>query len=378
MLKTKKIDQYNTCYSLVDEVFLRLDFDLQPKIIADIAAGKGAFLDAAYARWPKAKFVGIDCDPSCVSYLKRKNPKWIIGQCNFLSERSTNRCQALNNLDRKIDLVFLNPPFSAKHTKVVKTLFHNNLVACSIGLAFVLNSTRFLNASGRVICFLPISTLQSERDTLAWIKIRTFYDVKIVNKFGNNAFKGVSAKIIAVELRPRKNIKPYEAECIKIYPAHGHGTIQTNVIRGGFQMHMADEYSSNGRVALIHTTNLKNNNVIIERKLPKRASEKKIKGHLILVPRVGKPDKKKLVLKYFNDDIIISDCLFALSCNSASDATNIYNKISKSWGIIVNAYNGACAPYLTKSKLIRCLNHLGVSASSDSDKILELEKTGSY
>ena len=376
MLKTKKIDQYNTCPSLVDEIFLRLDFDFQPKIIADFAAGKGALLDTAYIRWPKAKFVGTDCDPSCVSYLKRKNPKWIIGQCNFLSECSTNRCQALNNLDRKIDLVFLNPPFSARHTKVVKTLFYNNLLACSIGLAFVLNSTRFLNASGRVICFLPISTLQSERDTSAWINIRTFYDVKILNEFSNNAFKGVNAKIIAVELKPRKNRKSYESECIKIYPARENGVIQTKVIRGGFQMHMADEYSSNDRVTLIHTTNLKNNNVIIGRKLPTRASEKKIKGHLILVPRVGKPDKKKLILKYFNDDIIISDCLFALSCNSASDAKNIYDKISKSWGIIVNAYNGACAPYLTKLKLIRCLNYLGILASSDSDKILELEKTG--
>ena len=183
MLKTKKFDQYNTCPSLVDEVFLRLDFDLQPKIIADFAAGKGALLDAAFTRWHKAKIVGIDCDPSCVSYLKRKNPKWIIGQCNFLSERSINRCQALNNLDRKIDLVLLNPPFSAKHTKVVRTLFHNSLLACSMGIAFVLNSTRFLNASGRVICLLPISTLQSERDTPAWIKIRTFYDVKILNEF---------------------------------------------------------------------------------------------------------------------------------------------------------------------------------------------------
>src|SRR5688500_2052184 len=82
------------------------------KCIADFAAGDGELLRAAGLKWPRAKIIASDIDEVTVRSLKKDFPRWAIGKCDFLNERSRQRCNPISSVKGKITLLLLNPPFS--------------------------------------------------------------------------------------------------------------------------------------------------------------------------------------------------------------------------------------------------------------------------
>src|SRR4051812_11851320 len=91
------------------------------RTVADFAAGTGDLLRAGSRRWPAAKFIGIDTDPRALAELRRANATWKSTRANFLNPRLIS-ARLKRMRVRTVDLVLLNPPFSARKVKTVEVV----------------------------------------------------------------------------------------------------------------------------------------------------------------------------------------------------------------------------------------------------------------
>lgn len=326
-------------------------------VIADFAAGDGELLLAARARWPKAKFVATDLINNTVQRLRRAQPTWSVGMCDFTRSQSRDRSNILHNLAGKVTLVLLNPPFSCRGGRRMEVKVGDRTVKCSLALAFIFHSVPYLSPKGRIAAVLPASSLTSQKDREAWAILRTRFKVETSTSYGPRTFANCSARTVTVTLttlRQKTHESPNRAK-----RREQSEIIRVRIVRGVTSIHAALNGLAGKQWSLVHTTNLQENSISGTRLMLNRL-KRYVNGPAILLPRVGKPDKRKCVLYLQNQRIVLSDCVFALACDSRSAAELLHARIMKSWDAIAElAYGGTCAPYATCSSLTAALSVVG-------------------
>jgi hypothetical protein len=300
--------------------------DKGAKRVADFAVGQGSLLSAASARWPSASMVGTDIDPSLIRQLRSTWPKWSVGRCDFLTTTSRQHSPVLKTIEREVDLILLNPPFSYRGGARQTVTLGETDVTCTVAPAFIAESLRYLKPGGRLAAILPANSPQSECDARFYRQLGRLGSFEVLGEFGPYSFPDArSASVVALfnlsdaafaAKSPRKRTKR-------------RTVIRCSLVRGIVPMNSVG-MAGLGRHRLIHTTGLLEHEAhpVLRRVIE---SHRRVEAPAILIPRVGRPDSRKVCMYTSRLAATMSDCLFALQFPSVRQAQSAYRVILEAW-----------------------------------------------
>lgn len=286
-----------------------------------------------------------------VQRLRRTHPDWRCGTCDFLSPRSRAACR-VSSSKSVYDLVALNPPFSYRGQHGHTVRLGRRKVRVSPAAAFVLVASSYVEA-GEVLAIVPAGTLHSEKDAATWAVLRDQWEVTLHDEFRRGAFPGLTARSALVSLRPRgwTDLMPTPSQPASIGPL-----VTVRITRGCTPLHRIQHDASG--VPFVHTTGLNRSGVRRDHVAP--TAGRYVKGHAVLVPRVGNPAPWKIQAVLAERETLLSDCVIALCCESRADAEVVVEQIRANWSTVHSAWVGSCAPYTTLNRLVGTLRDHGV------------------
>lgn len=335
-------DKYYTSPSLASILVDLVPESFEPVVVADFACGQGSLLKAAKEKWKDLEIVANDYCSETASELK--NHRWAVYNLDFLNTEQVTKSKILNYY-RKVDLVLLNPPFNQDEVRLLYWKNCSEKIQSSISLSFVYYSMTFLKENGYLVAILPNGSLSSDRDKEAIIFLSKVYQLEVVEDFCDSKFKDVSPRVSIVRL---KKAKP---SSVRVYSSCEHSpSDKVKVVRGKMQMFKAKHSDDKLSYPLIHTTDLKNTLVNIDEKFRVK-SEHVIIGPALLIPRVGNFSQEKICYLPTGNEVVISDCLFAILCNSEIHAKQLRSLLINDWKGFKRIYNGTGAVYTTLVKI---------------------------
>jgi tRNA1(Val) A37 N6-methylase TrmN6 len=350
------MDRHYTPAILAQEIVAQMQHE-HPLYVADFAAGNGALLKAIRDRWPDAKLVATDIDGRAIRKLRKDFRKINAQHCDFLDSSARDASASLRALRGKVSLVFINPPFSCRGGRRELVELGGVHVSCSLAMSFVITSLRYLHANGQLVAILPASCLTSEKDASAIELLSKDYFIQEIGSLKPYAFKNCRVHITFVSIRRHS---PQMVPFIPHRPANPlplnnpSSPITIQLTRGRISMHDFSLEAGLSRVPLIHTTDLIGNKVHVSGRAV-RTNRSIVRGPVILLPRVGRPDNAKLCLFEEEESIAISDCIIAVHAPSFRGTRDLYRALNSEWKTIVSEYTGSCAPYMTMSRLARAI-----------------------
>nr|WP_309576056.1 N-6 DNA methylase [Moraxella osloensis] len=346
-------DKFYTEDNIATLLISKVPSNFNPNIIADFAVGKGILLEKAKNKWSASKFVANDLCLESIQAVQECNLNWNCTNFNFLDYDSiiNSELQLYLNI---IDLILINPPFSQKDKKYKKWEGCSIEIKSGTALQFVYHSLKFLKKNGVLLAILPEGCIYSKRDEKGMSYLFEHYDVEIIKINEKAKFINATPNIFILKIinKPSK-LKTYGMK----NPTFTVNTNRFNIFRGKFQIHNKISAFNEHGYPLIHTTNLKNSRLTYnENELVD--SSHIISGPAILIPRVGNFDKKKVCYLPQETKVVISDCLFAIHCNSREQANVLKKNLLNNWDDFKSIYGGTGAVYTTLEKLNDFINNL--------------------
>ena len=320
--------------------------------IADFAAGDGALLLAALERWPKVSVFASDLCGRQVRRLHRLLSSGVIRKCDFLNPVSRQR-SIQSGL--RFDLILLNPPFSVRGMRTWEVSVGGITLRASKALAFVVHASTYLTKNGELLCVLPRGTLRSLRDAAAWQWLKERFDVQVLADTKRGDFEMVAAHAVLVRIL-RQSRKEQSATIICKTASHAPPVI-VELIRGCNAVFRSD-FVSNGKFHFIHTTNLQDGHVIFGDRYLNDAT-RVVTGPAVLLPRIGKPDQRKICLLTSKKAVVLSDCVYAIKTRNLVVSRALRRDLLNNWDRLRDSFGGTCAPYLTCDGLAKILDELG-------------------
>lgn len=353
-----ELDQYFTPKDIAERI-IKESILTKPKICVDSTCGSGRLLEAAYNAFEDVTCVGIDKDKNVIRSLRRKQPDWILSVGDLLQPSSFNKTRVLS-LYTKSDLLVLNPPFSHGNRKSVSIEFENKNFKGSIAMAYILKSFELFRPKHGSIIIVPESILYSDTDACARSLIAENNKIDVLAELDINTFKGTRARSTVIRVIP-SDLKSNYAEHHRIKPKP---LLRTTIIRGGLPVH--DAVIINKGTPFIHTTNLKQVGCSSIKSYQRVEPIQRglVSGWMILIPRVGIPDKSSIKVVYFKSKIQLSDCVISLRCNSEKEAIKIERRLSLHWTSFVDLYRGTGARYVTIRRLRNWLESRNIESIS--------------
>lgn len=321
-----------------------------PGSVADFAAGDGALLRAAAARWPGAKLFGSDIDEHAVASIEKLLPDCDTMLIDFLAEPSD--CPLA---DRLFDLILLNPPFSGRGNTRYSAKIEGVDYKASKALAFVARALAHLAPGGEIIAILPASVLTSERDAALRTAIRAWGHVDQIGDVWRTAFKSHAVAVTVLRItrvKPKRKTAGKPA-LVSLRP------FAVEMTRGSLSVHKQVATDTGPR--FIHTTDLQRNSLLPSDRFAS-SSHRTISGPAVLISRVGRPSSDKVVLLAAGE-AVLSDCVIALQTIPVGSEQALADLLVEHWESLKTAYGGSCAPYITLKRLADALLRIGLASS---------------
>lgn len=332
-------DQYFTPDDIATEITSELDLT-HVLSAADFAIGDGSLIKSL--KIMPTEVIGIDLDPTVIKRLKRNYPKWKLINADFLEQEPAILLE-LENWINKVDLILLNPPFSCKGGKYMTVTLGQHEFKCRTALAFVIKSLRFLAQTGKLLAILPLSTLKSSSDLKIIDEIHKYYNVSFGKRFDSNSFAGCSPKSVLMTITNRSSERQVKSHTYSVQ----RYKMSISMLRGAFQMHKT---KSSGIYPVLHTTDIKSG-IYSEPKKFADASSRYVLGEVLLIGRVGLPDKRKVLIVNLPTRHVLSDCLIGIAATNYTELTYVKDLIIDNWDDFSKLYDSTCAPYITIDQL---------------------------
>lgn len=354
----RDIDYFQTPEPIA-ELMVRASALQRPRLVADFAAGDGGLLRAARIRWPAAAVIATDLARRHIDGIRRREPTWSAGRCDFLRTESRVRSPLLRPALGRVDAVLLNPPFSCRGNARKAVEYSGTSYEVSVALAFVMQSAAFLSPGGELICIVPESTLFSEKDSAGWAALQAGHRVEVVHRCAAKTFSSCFAKTFVVRLT--RGVKASQAPA-RPTSAHGAEKVPVVIIRGAVPRHSVSTRRWRNWHRVVHSTDLKDG-CVKDAGLSTRERRREIRGPAVLLPRVGRPGVGKLCILRSGHSVVPTDCVIGLQTATASRAELLLTRLKGAWHRMEPLYRGTCAPYLTLASLGNLLASLGFQAS---------------
>lgn len=335
----------------------------RPSRIADFAAGDGELLRAARQRWTRSTFIATDINPASVSLIRRNEPYWLVGRCDFLSAISRARCRALAGVVGRVSLALLNPPFTCRGGSSWYTQLRGRELRSGLAMAFMITAIPYLSRGGEMIAVLPAGCLRNERDEQAWAFLREIGQVDVLAENGHDTFPGFSPRTVVV----RFTNGPCAASAVSPTKSDGRivmfPSIPLEVVRGRVSMNTLNGDHPEVTRPLVHSTELEEGGVNLTRRTVDGAY-RSVPGPSVLLPRVGRPSRLKIHTYKGRGSIVISDCVIALKCRTTAEAEVVRQTLLENWDEVERHYAGTGARHLTVRTLSRLLTGYGFTVST--------------
>ncbi|MCA8172475.1 methyltransferase [Burkholderia gladioli] len=340
---TSDIDAYYSPAN-VAEIVARTVEHSRLKSVIDSHCGRGALLDAVEKSFPKIHCAGIDLDRDSILHLRKIRPHWTLFRGDSLSWTTWEK--VLKKLDSNIDLAVLNPPFSMGQAKGVNIELNDKEIRGSLAMAHVISTIQHSSPS-RIVAILPESTMFSDMDRQGRAELESLYDVEVVNQFKSSTFRGarVNSLLVGMTKRTRKHPTTH-TEKRKNAPA------QNTLVRGGLPCFEAMPVREG--IPFIHSTDIKNllhTTININTHKVQPFTRGIVKGYMILLPRVGVPQKKNIGVWFTQDNVQLSDCVIALLYPNRRTAHTAWTALLRNYESLVSLYRGTGARYITIDRL---------------------------
>ncbi len=337
-------DSYYTPKILAEKL-ISFSSEYSYKTVADFCVGDGDLLRAAVTKWPSIKCFGYDISREAIKEVKKQHSKWSLTRLDFLDVNARSKVKSLN---KKFDLLLLNPPFSCIGGTIHSVEFENEKYSASTAMCFLINSLQYLETNGRLYAILPKSIAYSQKDQKLWCILEKKYNLCILEEPGIKYFKDCTPNVILVSINDysqsqrQKNFEriPLEFENVEVF----RGKLSMNTV----EIHRGED-------KLVHSTNMINHKLrSLNIKVSKELS--KVSGPALLIPRVGKPIASKICTIDENETYVLSDCVIAIKMINDQDVNRLFNYLMDNWHIVEQMYNGTGARYVTIEKLEKFLN----------------------
>jgi tRNA1(Val) A37 N6-methylase TrmN6 len=313
--------------------------------VADFCVGDGDLLRAAVCKWPLIKCFGYDISKDALKDVKKQHAQWSLAQLDFLDETARIKSKTLN---KKFDLVLLNPPFSCIGGTVHYVEFENEKFSASTAMCFLVNSLKYLKSDGKLYAILPRSIAYSQKDHKLWCMLEKKYNLCILEEPGVKYFKDCTPNVILVSLNDHSQIQGQRG-----FDRISLDFQNMEVFRGKLSMNTVSQHK--GKDRLVHSTNMINHKLRnLNQKVNKELS--KVTGPALLIPRVGKPIASKICIINESDTYVLSDCVIAIKMKDVVEVKRLFNYLIDNWHDVEQMYNGTGARYITVEKLRKFLN----------------------
>jgi hypothetical protein len=329
----------------------------RPAVVADFAAGDGALLRAARRRWPDTKIVATDIDPRAVGKLllmKRAKAE----RCDFLSSLSRGRSRVLTNCESGANVVLLNPPFTCPGSITRSASIGESEIKCSVAMAFVLTSIKYLATNGVVAAILPASCMTSDKDSAARAALSRRFQITWKTFSPAEEFAGCAVSVVFMLVEPGEGQRMPPRRALALVGSERFRAVLT---RGTMPMNKARDLIGRRGLPLVHTTSLQNNRVHSGDVISSDRSL--ISGPAIFLPRVGKFRPDKIALKTTQNPVVISDCVFAIRGLSVTALNRLFKRLVASADYLSTGYSGSCAKYITTERLQTLLININVATA---------------
>jgi hypothetical protein len=330
--------------------------------VVDPAAGDGALLRCAARRWPEARVVASEIDRRRVKALARTGG-WKVQAGDFLQRNTATRLTRLVG-SAPSRSVLLNPPFSHRGpTRFSLPIDAMSGIDGSRAMAFFLGSSRLVGENGQLVALMPAGVMSSERDAASrrWLEKRG--NLEEISRPSKRTFVGSVAETVVVRWTPLIDRESDAQECANLKRA---GPAGWELIRGSRQMHTVTPASGPGTVRLIHTTNMRDGRLSgVSVRIKPTQADRVLRGPVVLIPRVGRPDPRKLVV-YAGTRIALSDCVFALRHSNDAACRAMRDLLAGEFDRLRACYGGTGAPYLRRAALLDLIAEMAPATSRGS------------
>jgi len=353
------LDRYYTPEHVARYALERVALTRAPLVCADSTCGTGRLLEAASDIFGRVRCVGIDRDIEAIEDLRRRNPEWLLAVGDLLN-RDGHLRKFSRTIPSDVDLLVLNPPFSQGNKKSVDITYEGLNIKGSVAMAHLLRSFELFKPTQGAMLIAPESLLYSELDSAARAVLSDSYSIRKVADLESATFRGARAHACVVQIAPSMQGAVTEP-CI-----HSGKVLRIKVTRGGLPVHVMIE-ASHG-VPFVHSTDIRN---IVSGAPPSTFSHTanqlkgRIDGWVLLMPRVGLPDKSLIKAIKIDSPIQLSDCVIALECPNKTVANQVSRRIQDSWSSFLELYKGTGARYITLSRLRDWLTNRNIQHISD-------------
>lgn len=332
---------------------------LQPKRIADLAAGNGDLLFAAERKWPVAQFVATDIDSAAIRRLALLRPSWSVGRCDLRNRRSRNSCAALKNIANSADLLLLNPPFSCRGGTRFLVNTPTGPIHASTAMSFLLHATDYVADTGHIACVLPLGCLHNQKDALAWDYLRSQYVVDRLQTLPMRTFPRSTAKTILVHLAPTTTTQDEAVPAISPHDRNEH--YQVTLVRGSCPIHRGIQEQE--KPVILHYTDIYNSTVNLNGRHG-FGTHRCVTGPAVVIPRVGNITIDKIAILQPPSEVMLSDCVIALKPTSDKYVVDLKDTLTRNFTHIQEHYTGTGAPFITISRLTAALHSIGVQIAT--------------
>jgi hypothetical protein len=335
-----------------------------PRRIADFAAGDGALLKSAVARWPDAEIVAMDVDECAIRTLSVAIPYAHLLNNDFLLYSDDIEVSGGPGKHGDFfDLILLNPPFSCRGSGQFSVRIGDRTIRTSRAMAFIARAVRHLREDGELIAILPNSCLTSERDAELRTTLDEEWNIEPIGESRESAFPNRSVTVSIVRAKRRKQARDnFPSIEYSDIPRNSLGPVQ--IMRGTLAVGKAVSLPAGS--PFIHSTNLVAGSLAGPMILINH-NGRSLSGKSLLLPRVGRPSIDKIVLKTDPGRVVLSDCVVAIKTPDKRDESALQALLKENWPALRKIYSGSCASFLTMDGLTRLLQQFGYTVERLAD-----------
>lgn len=330
--------------------------------VLDLAAGDGALLRAARARWPGCRLFGIDIRRSARLRDEGSKPQRHARSAtlNAVASSALVRLQTWGDAYGEIDVCLLNPPYSSRggtRYHLATGLFRG--VDASRATTFLLRAAESVRVGGTVAAIMPRSFEHSERDFEARAALRLLGSLSFRSSISEVAFRTARATTAIVLFR-RLRRRPTAGVHATVVPLVSEQLSGLTLVRGTCPLFQLRPIGAR-TIAFVHTSSIDAAGAVSPSIARTDLLARQVTGPALILPRVGSFRAPKLGVYRGRGPVTLSDCVVAVTGASLRELEAAERTLRSNWeSLYFGRSSGLGAPFWTITTIGDILRRLPI------------------